>query len=64
MTTTITSIDGAIERLIGAQIEDGRIPTQPAYADKLETPTGWVFFNVNGYIAVILFAAVLGGLWA
>ena len=22
------------------------------------------FFNVNGYIAVILFAAVLGGLWA
>jgi len=51
--TKITSIDEAMERLIEAQVEEGGVSTQPAFGDTLETPTGWVFFNVNGYLGTV-----------
>ena len=53
MITTITSIDGAIERLLEAQVGEGGVPTQPAYHDTIKTETGWAFFNVNGYLGTV-----------
>jgi hypothetical protein len=52
-TMTITSIEDAIERLIETQVEQGGIPTQPAFADTIENEAGWAFFNVNGYLGTV-----------
>lgn len=50
---SITSVEEALDRLLEVQVEQGGIPTQPASADTLETDTGWVFFNVNGYLGTV-----------
>ena len=46
---TITSVEEALDRLLEVQVE----PTQPASADTLETDTGWVFFNIDGYLGTV-----------
>ena len=53
-TPRITTQGEAVERLIEWQREEGAThPSQPAWADTIETEMGWAFFNVNGYMGTV-----------
>jgi hypothetical protein len=43
----------AVRVLIADQVNAGAVPTQPAWADTIETEDGWAFFNVNGYLGTV-----------
>jgi hypothetical protein len=43
----------AVRVLVAEQVSPGGVPTQPAWADTIETESGWAFFNVNGYLGTV-----------
>ena len=49
----IETQEQAVEALVANQVANGYIPTQPSWGDTLETPTGWAFFNTNGYLGTV-----------
>jgi hypothetical protein len=52
-THEITTQREAVERLIAWQVEQGGVPTQPAWDDTEWTAEGWAFFNINGYLGTV-----------
>jgi hypothetical protein len=52
-TARVTSVEQAIDVLIAWQVDQGAVPTQPAWHATEETQAGWVFFNLNGYLGTV-----------
>ena len=52
MTRNITT-EEALDVLLADQVKDRGIAQQPATGETLETPTGWAFFNVSGYLGTV-----------